>query len=212
VVAIEKDWVPSIGISDSIWLSETNSMMRRIDLSCKMFGPSFVGIIYTTLGPQTTLLVMGGGNILLAVLLIITTTNIYRACPHLANKGWKEEEEEELRIGDEEEEKNKDVKEEDKGKDESNKEKETGYGSIQTTTTNGEDDDLDDEKSSTKKSMFESEVASMMSSFNKYGRHHLFLPLFSYSMLYLTVLSIGGIMVSFLRVFENNLKYADDFH
>jgi iron-regulated transporter 1 len=45
-VSIEKDWVPQISSTTpdpSAWLTDTNVIMRQIDLSCKILAPAFAG-------------------------------------------------------------------------------------------------------------------------------------------------------------------------
>ena len=48
-LAVEKDWVKVICKNDSETLATTNSMMRRIDLVCKVVAPILVGIILSSL-------------------------------------------------------------------------------------------------------------------------------------------------------------------
>lgn len=51
-LAVEKDWVKVICKDDSETLANTNSVMRRIDLVCKVVAPILVGIILSSFGAK----------------------------------------------------------------------------------------------------------------------------------------------------------------
>ena len=68
------------------WLSETNAMLKTLDLVCKMLGPAWMGLIYTYMGSLSALFFVGIVNLIVAILLLVTTTYLYHQNRSLAFK------------------------------------------------------------------------------------------------------------------------------
>ncbi|KAK9430537.1 Ferroporti-1 [Lipomyces doorenjongii] len=84
-VSVERDWVVVIAGSSTADLRQLNSIMRRIDLFCKMAGPLAISFLigFTVLGSVWTLLIL---NIVSVFVEYFTIARVYRLVPALATR------------------------------------------------------------------------------------------------------------------------------
>jgi iron-regulated transporter 1 len=91
-LGIEKDWVVVIARDDSEALSALNTILRRIDLACKILSPMAFGIIMDFAGGNPTTRAMIGAatvglwNLISTPLEYYMTRDIYDLNPDLASK------------------------------------------------------------------------------------------------------------------------------
>eukprot|EP00639_Heterosigma_akashiwo_P003212 CAMPEP_0194566734 /NCGR_PEP_ID=MMETSP0292-20121207/5493_1 /TAXON_ID=39354 /ORGANISM="Heterosigma akashiwo, Strain CCMP2393" /LENGTH=514 /DNA_ID=CAMNT_0039416367 /DNA_START=134 /DNA_END=1678 /DNA_ORIENTATION=- len=45
LVAVERDWIVVMAANDDVWLQKTNVVLKQMDLSCQVFGPSISGFV-----------------------------------------------------------------------------------------------------------------------------------------------------------------------
>lgn len=102
LVAIERDWVVVMSHEAGVrrpevaqkWLSETNVMMKQIDLACKVMAPAIAGFIISAFEGSTNrqsnskltgaALLAGATNVAALIVEYYCTTRIYRLVPTLA--------------------------------------------------------------------------------------------------------------------------------
>ncbi|KAK9313640.1 Ferroporti-1 [Lipomyces starkeyi] len=84
-VSVERDWVVVIAGSSTDDLRRLNSIMRRIDLFCKMAGPLAISFLigFTVLGSVWTLLIL---NVVSVFVEYFTIARVYRLVPALATR------------------------------------------------------------------------------------------------------------------------------
>ncbi|KAK9236556.1 Ferroporti-1 [Lipomyces kononenkoae] len=152
-VSVERDWVVVIAGSSTDDLRRLNSIMRRIDLFCKMAGPLAISFLigFTVLGSVWTILIL---NIVSIFVEYFTIARVYTLVPALATRASASDHQE---VSESEEERLLEPEND--------------------TSTTG------------------NLSASPLST---YIHHDLFLPSFSLSVLYFTVLSFGGQFVAYL--------------
>ncbi|EDQ86809.1 uncharacterized protein MONBRDRAFT_33674 [Monosiga brevicollis MX1] len=85
-LAVEKDWVVAVVGADDQLLTNTNAILRRIDLSCKLLGPVMAGAIMTGAGMQTGALAIALWNFLSAFPEYTLILHVYKSFPALAFK------------------------------------------------------------------------------------------------------------------------------
>ncbi|TMW66071.1 hypothetical protein Poli38472_003836 [Pythium oligandrum] len=99
-LAIERDWVVVLSGDNSTQLATLNTVMRRIDLSCKILAPMAFGIIMDFAGSDPTTRAMIGAaavgiwNLISMPLEYVMTKDIYDLSPELAMKENSEDGEE----------------------------------------------------------------------------------------------------------------------
>lgn len=101
LVAIERDWVvvmsqevgPLRSAKAQKWLSETNVMMKQIDLSCQIMAPAVAGFVIGAIGDSTqqsasdlagSALLVGAVNVAALIVEYFCTSRIYHLIPRLA--------------------------------------------------------------------------------------------------------------------------------
>ncbi|GAB5367099.1 hypothetical protein AAMO2058_001200500 [Amorphochlora amoebiformis] len=88
-IALEKDWVPVVAATDSGLLTQLNSRLKMIDLTCKFIGPMVFGFILQWLGSDPTVRVRWGSAIVLCYNAVMTmpecicVSRVFAACPNL---------------------------------------------------------------------------------------------------------------------------------
>ncbi|KAK9486051.1 Ferroporti-1 [Lipomyces starkeyi] len=84
-VSVERDWVVVIAGSSTDDLRRLNSIMRRIDLFCKMAGPLAISFLigFTVLGSVWALLIL---NVVSVFVEYFTIARVYRLVPALATR------------------------------------------------------------------------------------------------------------------------------
>eukprot|EP00729_Bicosta_minor_P007195 gene7195-11584_t len=85
-LAVEKDWVKVICKDDSETLANTNSVMRRIDLVCKVVAPILVGIILSSFGAKAGATFIVVWNCISVFPEFYALHNVYSSFPELHNK------------------------------------------------------------------------------------------------------------------------------
>lgn len=186
LVSVERDWVVVIAGGNDEARVELNAKMRRIDLLCKLLGPLAISTIsiVSTLAAIWTTLVM---NLLSVVFEYPFIRQVYGMVPELQrqNPGRPDggEREEETRRGEQ--------------MSEEEEEEEEEY-------TAGEFEDQPFIHSERRLSRISGGIRHFLSrllplgSLPFYFTHRAFLPSFSLSLLYLTVLSFSGQMITYL--------------
>ncbi|KAK9456778.1 Ferroporti-1 [Dipodascopsis uninucleata] len=153
MVSVERDWVVVIAGSSTDDLRYLNSLMRRIDLLCKMMGPLVISILagIALLGSIYFLLVW---NLISTIVEYYSIKRIYDIIPELASRARSPE---------------------------------------ATEPEESQTEDLNDDND-----MVLPDPPRSRHSFMIYLHHPCFLPSFSISILYFTVLSFGGQFVAYL--------------
>jgi iron-regulated transporter 1 len=156
-IAIEKDWVMVITEGDTEVML---TMMKRIDLFCKMMAPITIGLVMA-FGHSVGAIVIGVWNVLSLVIEYQLVFQTYRTYPALASKDKGSVNESTPLVNEQHQENN------------------NTYNTEASGSTN-------------------QQVQSV--TFIEFVHHRIFAASLAVSMLYLTVLSFGGIMVSYLKM------------
>ncbi|XP_028398735.1 solute carrier family 40 member 1-like [Dendronephthya gigantea] len=85
-IAIERDWVVVIVKEDESLLAGTNSILRRIDLTCNILAPVSTGLIIDYGSKAIGVLFIAGWNIVSLFVEYTLLSSVYRSCPALAKK------------------------------------------------------------------------------------------------------------------------------
>ncbi|CAB4019122.1 solute carrier family 40 member 1, partial [Paramuricea clavata] len=85
-IAIERDWVVIIAKEDEFLLAGTNSILRRIDLTCNILAPVSTGLILDYGSTLIGILFIAGWNIVSVFVEYTMLSLVYHSCPALANK------------------------------------------------------------------------------------------------------------------------------
>lgn len=90
-VSVERDWVVVVAGSDVEKLNTINGTMRFIDLSCKLLGPFFIGIIDGVFGSHVTAVTMLAMSTICCTAEYFAIARVYYAVPALAHKTFANE-------------------------------------------------------------------------------------------------------------------------
>lgn len=174
-ICIHKDWL--VVLSGGIKQEQTrlNTFMRRIDLICSIVSPLLIGLISSYSSSATSALFLLGWSVASGVLEYNLNAWVFHNVPALQNK--LEKRQEELQTALQTAEKGEEVARP------SSMEGEDGAA------VNGKGDDSDS-----------SCCTSLQVAVAAYMQHRVFFASLAYSMLYISVLSFGGIMISFLKL------------
>ncbi|KAL4943593.1 hypothetical protein BDV06DRAFT_221050 [Aspergillus oleicola] len=167
-VAVERDWAVVISDSLNIPRKDLNAQMRRIDLFCKLVAPLVVSLMDGLLSTRIAIWGVLGLNVAVVLVEYFAIAQVYHSVPQLDRSR-----EGQVSSGEEDEE---DV--EDQSQNEPGGEEHTERAAFL--------------HSLTKKAQ------STLSPWHTYITQPVFLASFSLSLLYLTVLSFGPTMVTFL--------------
>ena len=85
-ISIHKDWVVVLTSDSPDVRARVNAGMRRVDLSCSILAPMFVGALSTTIGSAATCLVIAGWSSCSLVIEIWIGIWVYDRDPRLHNK------------------------------------------------------------------------------------------------------------------------------
>eukprot|EP00053_Salpingoeca_punica_P015096 m.138064 g.138064 ORF g.138064 m.138064 type:complete len:639 (+) comp16624_c0_seq1:173-2089(+) len=85
-LSVEKDWVVVITNNNEELLAHTNSVLRRIDLACKILAPILVGLTMTFAGTVAGAILIGVWNIASAPPEYILLNWVYRSYPELHHR------------------------------------------------------------------------------------------------------------------------------
>ena len=85
-IAIERDWVVVIAKEDEFLLAGTNSILRRIDLTCNILAPVSTGLILDYGSILIGVLFIASWNIVSVFVEYTMLSAVYRSCPALATK------------------------------------------------------------------------------------------------------------------------------
>ncbi|KAK9480758.1 Ferroporti-1 [Lipomyces japonicus] len=172
-VSVERDWVVVIAGSNSDDLRTLNSIMRRIDLFCKMGGPLAISFLigFSIVGSIVTVLIL---NLVSVVIEYVSIARVYRLVPALAYRVEvaTEEHAEDLGIV------------------------------LEQQQDEGEEESLGRSTRFYRSSSFSRAVNAFSSPLQIYINHDQFIPSFSLAILYFTVLSFGGQMVAYLLAMD----------
>lgn len=181
-LSVERDWVVTLAAEDEALLAETNAVMQRIDLVCKVGAPSVLGFLLQVAPVWAGLLAVAAWNLLSGLPELLVLQSVYTAEKgRLAKSGCDDE----LVTGD--------VRDEGLG------------GAEHPSAGDGEEEEGVGEKEEpeTAEKLSLSQrcigfVVQVASAWVEYVRHRVLLASLSYCMLYLTVLAPGGLMTSYL--------------
>lgn len=84
---IEKDWIVVLSDGDSVWLSETNSTMKQIDLLCKSLAPAITGTVFASFTPEQDSIVLLLGNSVSVIMLYAFLRDVYLTRQPLQRRG-----------------------------------------------------------------------------------------------------------------------------
>lgn len=85
-VSVERDWVVVVAGSDMEKLNNINGTMRFIDLTCKLMGPFFIGIIDSVFGSHVTAVTMLAMSSACCTAEYFAIARVYYSVPALAHK------------------------------------------------------------------------------------------------------------------------------
>ncbi|KAL1914477.1 uncharacterized protein VTP21DRAFT_8860 [Calcarisporiella thermophila] len=168
-ISVEKDWVVVIANNDSMLLTKLNTMMRRIDLFCKLVAPLLIGFLISFTSVLFGVAFVGFWNVISLVLELYLIFQVYIAVPELKRP--------------------KNLHQPEQVPSDS-----TILESTETIQSNSAR-----QNSLYWVHMFKESVKSWRKNWEMYVRHPVFLASLSYSFTYLTVLSFGGSMVGYLK-------------
>jgi iron-regulated transporter 1 len=172
-VSVERDWIVVVSESLALDRQELNSVMRRIDLICKLIAPVGIGLIdgYAT---KIAIWVVFAQNAISVMVEYFTIANVYAAVP-------------ELGVG--------------KGGVATKQASETDIATeLQQRQQPSADQDTDTvpDTPSTRRSTVTTRIATHLAPYREYIANPAFLASFSLSLLYFTVLSFASQMTTYL--------------
>ena len=86
---MERDWVPTFFTHASVngpspgALTRLNAVMRRIDLTCKLFGPAFVNLLISATSIKAGILTIAGMNSVSWGIEVWSARQVWLSCPQL---------------------------------------------------------------------------------------------------------------------------------
>eukprot|EP01027_Heterolobosea_sp_BB2_P015749 GEZU01022525.1.p1 GENE.GEZU01022525.1~~GEZU01022525.1.p1 ORF type:complete len:502 (+),score=143.45 GEZU01022525.1:440-1945(+) len=211
-VSIAKDWTVVITRGQGAVLTEMNAIMRRIDLLCDIVSPFAIsGLMIVTKSPVITLILVAVWNVVSFFPEAFVYYYVYKADPEMKKTKAQRKAEEQARSEmtiDDTHNINEHAQHQEEGEEEMMSMATTGEPQqqaqermedisldITTTTTNAQGRGaLHRFSQKVSKGLVE-----YVNGFRVYGRQQVFLASLSYVLLYFTVLSPGGLMVSFLK-------------
>lgn len=85
-LAVEKDWVKVVCRGNPELLANTNAVMRRIDLFCKVAAPVLAGMLMENAGARATAVILAVWNCVSLLPEYLMLTWVYESFPELADK------------------------------------------------------------------------------------------------------------------------------
>ncbi|ORX92577.1 hypothetical protein K493DRAFT_225311, partial [Basidiobolus meristosporus CBS 931.73] len=168
-IAVEKDWVVIIANKDEELLTQLNTSMRRIDLICKLVAPLLVACLTAVGTTIFAVIFIGVWNVISMVLEYVLIYKVYQLVPELSVPKGARVE-----------------STEDEALVDSDVSKPT-YGTVPAKPVVA---------ATVEQTSY---IRQQIDDWVFFAKHPVFLASLSVAMLYLTVLSFNGIMVSFLK-------------
>lgn len=97
-IAIQQDWVTCLSCGSSDRLSVLNARVKRVDLSCRLLGPSIVSLLSAYLPHLWAAVALGCTALIMMLFDIIWVGYVYRLCPPLAREQTIKEERRQTRM------------------------------------------------------------------------------------------------------------------
>ena len=179
-VSVHKDWLVVLGEGRSERLSSLNGAMRGIDLCCSVVGPLMVGVGEVVIGQELTVVLVGLWAAISLLIELALVGRVWKEIPQLQHKQSQSSAAEQLRRA-------------------------QSGGGVERRGDEGlgaallpAEDAVDGGRGADASLPSPRLARSYWSSLSLYVAHPVFLPSFAYCLLYLSLLSFGGIMTSYL--------------